>query len=62
MSGSRRDNYRKSAVIDSDVLFYAGNGPEESGQLFVSADAGGSWEPLSFDLPKVWRLEAVVHD
>lgn len=47
---------------DSDVLFYAGNSPEENGQLFVSPEGGGSWEPLSFDLPKVWRLEAAVYD
>ncbi|WP_227380179.1 WD40/YVTN/BNR-like repeat-containing protein [Haladaptatus halobius] len=46
---------------DSNVLFYAGNSHNENGRLFMSTDAGDSWERLSFELPKVWRLEVAVH-
>lgn len=43
---------------EPDVLFYAGEASEGRGQLFVSADGGGTWERVNFGLPKVWRLRA----
>lgn len=43
---------------EPNVLFYAGEEPKGRGQLFVSADGGGTWERVNFALPKVWRLRA----
>lgn len=39
-----------------EVLFYGGEVKERRGQLFVSLDAGESWEPRGDELPKIWRL------
>ncbi|MCS6936148.1 MAG: hypothetical protein NZ610_03140 [Candidatus Bipolaricaulota bacterium] len=40
----------------SEVLFYGGEVRERRGQLFVSADAGASWQLLGDELPKIWRV------
>lgn len=42
--------------ITSEVLFYGGEVRERRGQLFISTDAGASWQPLGDELPKIWRV------
>ncbi len=41
---------------DPSVLFYGGEVGARRGQLFLSIDSGTSWQPLSEELPKIWRL------
>jgi len=41
-----------------DVLFYAGDAEARRSRLYVSFDAGETWEPLEASLPKVWRLRS----
>lgn len=42
--------------VTPEVLFYGGEVGEHRGQLFVSTDAGQSWQPLGDELPKIWRV------
>lgn len=44
--------------VNPDVLFYGGEVGERRGRLFVSTDAGRSWQPLGEELPKIWRLRS----
>ncbi|MFB6198504.1 MAG: WD40/YVTN/BNR-like repeat-containing protein [Halobacteriaceae archaeon] len=43
-----------------EILFYVGEGSDESGHLFVSSDEGKTWRQITSDLPKVWRVRGTV--
>lgn len=40
-----------------ETVIYAGDADDETSHLFVSTDAGATWERVDLPLPKVWRLE-----
>ena len=44
---------------DPETVVYAGDTGDDESHLFVSSDAGGTWERVETALPKVWRMEAV---
>lgn len=41
---------------EPDILFYGADVASKKSQVFVSFDQGESWELLSEELPKIWRL------
>jgi photosystem II stability/assembly factor-like uncharacterized protein len=43
------------------VLMYAGDTAPHTSSLFLSTDAGESWERIMDRLPKIWRLRAIAH-
>lgn len=42
---------------DPETLVYAGDVDDDTSRVFVSTDAGGSWQRVRQEFPKVWRLE-----
>lgn len=41
---------------EPDILFYGADVASKNSQVFISFDKGESWEILSAELPKIWRL------
>lgn len=41
---------------EPDILFYGADVASNKSRVFVSLDQGESWELLSEELPKIWRL------
>jgi len=43
-----------------DTLIYGGDVDEKNSQLFVSRDAGKTWQSLGPALPKIWRVRVAL--
>lgn len=43
---------------DPGVVFYGGDIGEKISRIFVSQDAGETWQPLPGEFPKIWRMRA----
>lgn len=53
------DNLRRHPT-DPETLVYAGDTADQTSHLFVSPDAGATWNRVDEPLPKVWRVAAAV--
>lgn len=45
---------------EPDTLIYAGDTADQTSHLFVSPDAGATWNRVDEPLPKVWRVAVAV--